>query len=158
MSRNEKPFYEEPYQKCNNKMFYPILKVLCQFGKRKVSLKALADTGCDSGIVFLKDEVKILKERFEGFELGEKINDLPIEISVANGHIVGADVYLLTIELGGEQIEIDLIIIDSDNIIRKEKGETEDVLPLIGRNFLNNFDVLFQGKEKKLVVFKCVPS
>jgi len=156
LSEDRKPFCEEEYLDCDRKR-YPILNVLCRFWEKEVPLRALADTGCDSGIVLLKEEVQILKEKIVGFALGEKINDEPIEISVADGHIVGADAYLVIIELGGEQREVDLLVVDSDNIIRKEteeKKEKEDIFPLVGRNFLNHFDVLFKGKEKKLAVFK----
>jgi predicted aspartyl protease len=148
----KKPFYEEHYQQLNEN-FYPMVNIQCWFGKKKVSLTALADTGCDSGMVLLKNEVSLLKEKIKGLELGEKINDEPIPVSVADGHIVGADAYIVNIELGEEQKKIDLLVIDSNNII----GETEKIdaiLPLIGRNFLNNFDVLFKGKAKKLVIFK----
>jgi predicted aspartyl protease len=141
---SKKPFYESGYKNCDG-CFRPIMKILCHFERSDVPFEVMADTGCDSGFVLLKDQVKDL-------ELGERKNDNPIEIGVADGHIVGADMYIITVEVGQEKREITLLVVDPTNIIRQE--EIEESVPVIGREFLDCFDVLFQGEKKKLILMK----
>lgn len=153
--KNKQPLYEDEYQKRNNEM-YPVLKIVCNFKNRNIPFTALADTGCYSGIVLLKDEVEILKNHFEDFELGDKINSEPLQVGVADGHIVGADAYRVKIELDGELKETILLVVNSEYIIgheKEEKTKIDDIFPLVGRDFLDHFDVLFKGKERKISVF-----
>lgn len=146
----KKPFLEKEYTKKNG--FYPILDIICWVKDSKGSLhalangslRALADTGCDPGVSLSKDQV-------EDIDLGEKKNDDPIEIFVADGHVVGADVYDATVEINGEKKETELLVVDPTKIIR---FEIKGLFPLLGRGFLNKFDVLFKGEERKLVLLK----
>lgn len=141
---SKKPFYENDYKDCNG-CFRPIMKILCHFEGSDVPFEAMADTGCDGGFVLLKDQIKDLK-------LSEKINDSPIEIGVADGHIVGVDAYIVAIEVNGEKRETTLFVVDPTNIIRQEK--IEESIPVVGREFLDCFDVLFQGENRKLILMK----
>ena len=139
----KKPFHEKEYTKANEH-FYPILDIICWFKDSKGSLPVLADTGCDYGVSLSKNQVK-------GIDLGEKKNDDPLEIFVADGHIIGADVYEATVEINGEKRKVELCVIDPTNIIR---SEIKSLFPLLGRGFLDKFDVLFKGEERKIVLLK----
>lgn len=141
---SKKPFYESDYKNCGD-CFRPTVKIICHFVNANIPFEAMADTGCDVGFALLKEQVKNL-------ELGEKTNDIPIEIGVADGHIVGADSYVVQIEVHGDKRETTLLVIDPNTIIRQE--EVEDSMPLIGREFLDCFDVYFLGEKKKLVLMK----
>lgn len=144
MIENENPFYERNYQQ-ENLSFYPIIEVLV--GKTKKKVKVLVDTGCSAGIALFKEYVR----KFN-LDIGQKINDEPIRVGVADGHIVGADVYKATVEVNGEERTVLVIVIDPSNILDIQTYEEE--LPLLGRDFIDNFDVLFKGKQKKILFFK----
>ena len=133
----EEPFHEKDYRK-ENEHYGPFLDIL--IGKAKVP--AFADTGCDAGVSVFKNQTK-------DWDLGKKINDEPIDISVADGHIIGGDAYLSTVEIDG--IEKEVLICVVDPTVRGFKPER--IPPLVGRGFLDNFDVLFQGKERKISLF-----
>lgn len=139
----KKPFHEREYTK-EGERFYPILDIICGVKDSRKSLRVLADTGCDAGISLLKDHV-------EGIDLGEKKNDFPLEIFVADGHVIGADWYDATVEINGEKKEIELYVIDPTEIIR---SEIPSLFPLLGRGFLDKFDVTFKGEQRKIVLLK----
>jgi len=129
----------------------------CQFGGQKIPIRSLADTGCDSGFVLLDVELDILKRTHKEFDLGEKRNDEPFKVTVADGHQVAGDVYFAWVELAGEKKVIEVIVIHPDKILGTETSEIEkieDILPCVGRKFLNHFDVVFHGKSQKIAVFK----
>ena len=156
MNNSKKPFHEENYQQ-KDRDFYPVLGISCELGKTKISFRALADTGCDGGIVLLKNEVDILAREYKGFELGDRINEEPLEVCVADGHVIGFDVYPVKLELGGEMRVVELWVVDPDNIIRHQREEqtaAKHIFPAVGRSFLNHFNVMFHGRERKVSVFK----
>jgi len=153
--KNKQPFYEENYQEENHEA-YPVLKIICSFQNMDIPFTALADTGCDSGVALSKYDVEILKRQFKDFRLGEKINEEPIPIGVADGRIVGADVYYVKVKLGNITKDVTLLVTDPERIIgyqKERKKEIDDIFPLVGRDFLNHFDVLFKGKKRKISVF-----
>jgi hypothetical protein len=45
------------------------------------------------------------------------------------------------------------------SVIDREKDlgyvEIKKMIPLLGRNFLDTFDAVFKGKNKKLALFRC---
>lgn len=139
----KKPFHEKEYTKVKER-FYPILDIICWFKDSKQSFSALADTGCDTGISLSINQI-------EGIDLGEKINDEPIRISVADGHVIGADLYPIIVEIDGEKREVELCVIDPTEII---DFEIAGLFPLLGRDFLGKFDVLFKGEKRKIVLLK----
>lgn len=152
---NNSPLYENDYEK-RNKRLYPLVEIEFQCGKQRFPITTLADTGCDSGFVLFDYELDLLKKNYKEFEIGEKMNDEPVRFSVADGHIVEADVYYTFVELSGEKKPIEFTVIHANQIVGRETEiETiNEVLPLIGRNFLNHFDVMFKGKKQKIVIFK----
>jgi predicted aspartyl protease len=140
LALSQKPFHESKYRLFSN-ILRPFLKVRCRIENCDYLFEALADTGCDSGFVLLKGSTK-------GMKLGEKKNNLPVEVGVADGHVIGADVYFIKAEIGGEEREVELFVVDPKKIIGEAK--LEESTPLIGREFLDNFDVTFHGRKKKL--------
>lgn len=141
---SKKSFYEDDYKDCDG-CFRPYMKIICHFAKSHIPFEVMADTGCDSGFVLLKGQVKDL-------ELGEKTNDTPIEMGVGDGHVVGADSYIVEVEVGNERREIELLVVDPSNIIKEEK--IEESIPVVGRELLNCFDVSFLGEKKRIVLLK----
>ena len=135
-------FFEKKYMEKNGK-FTPLIEVIIE--NNESPIEVLVDTGCDVGLAMLTSQI-------EDIDLGEKISDEKYKISVADGHILGADVYKRTIELNGEKREISIFVIDHDKIIGVE--EKIESLIALGREFLDHFSVLFKGKEKKLVFYK----
>jgi hypothetical protein len=71
---------------------------------------------------------------------------------VADGHIVGADSYIVEVEVGNERRDVELLVVDPSNIIKEE--EIEESIPVIGRELLDCFDVFFLGEKKKLILLK----
>lgn len=136
------PIHEVEYKREDGE-FCPLLEVV--IGKSKKRILAYADTGCTSGISLLKGQIK-------DFDIGQKINDEPIPCIMADGHIIGADVYLSSIKIGTEKKDVAISVIDPSKVM----GSTpvEKMTPLLGRDFLDSFDVLFKGKEKKIALFK----
>ena len=145
MAEEGVPFYEQEYQQ-ENSHFYPVIEI--SMGKtKKERIKVLVDTGCSAGIALFKEHIK----KFN-LDIGEKINDEPVPIGVADGHIIGADVYRAIVEINGEERTVEVVVIDPNILLGTEVHEEE--IPLLGRDFLDNFDVLFKGKQKKVLFFK----
>lgn len=142
MTPRSKPFHEEDYRKDNSSLC-PILDVFVGETEKKIS--AYVDTGCTSGISFLKEQIKDL-------DIGEKINEDPVRVLMADGHLIGADVYKSTIKLDKEKEDVLIIAVDPTRILGN--APLEKLTPLLGRDFLENFDVLFKGKQKKIALFK----
>ena len=143
MTKAEKPFHEKEYKKLDG-ISCPILKVL--IGKNKKPVCAYADTGCTSGISMLKEQVKDI-------DIGEKINDEPSPCIMADGRMIGADHYLSRVSIGKEEKQVVISVVDSSKILGFVS--LEETTPLLGRDFLDAYNVLFKGKEKKIALFKC---
>lgn len=139
----KEPFFETEYKEENGD-FCPLVKVL--IGEKKTPITAYADSGCTSGIFVFKDQVKDV-------DLGFKISDAdnPSVCLVADGHKVGADEYISTIYLNGEHKEVNITVVDVDR--KMGSASLGEMTPLLGRNFMDNYDVLFKGKEKRLAFF-----
>lgn len=146
LSKSGKPFHEVEYQKEEDGSFCPILKILV--GKDKKEISAYADTGCTSGL-------SVFKEQIEDIDIGTKISDdnNPTPCIMADGHVIGADEYLATVSIEGEEKEVNISVIDPN----KDMGYVsfKAMTPLLGRDFLDKFDVLYKGEEKKIALFKC---
>lgn len=136
------PFYERDYDK-ENEHYCPNLEV--SVGGKKTPIVALADTGCDAGISIFKENVEEL-----GLDLGDKINTEPVRFSVADGHLIGSDVYESTVRINDEKKEILIFVVDPEILGYKP----EKISPLIGRDLLDKFDVLFKGDERKIVLMR----
>lgn len=143
LTLEREPFYEVEYKE-DEGSFCPILEIIV--GKKKKKISAYADTGCSTGIFVFQEQIKDL-------DLGTKINDEPSPCIMADGHIIGADEYITTAYINGEKRIINVTVID----LTKDLGyvSPEKMMPVLGRNFLDTFDVLFKGKQKKIALFKC---
>lgn len=143
MTNAEKPFLETEYKKEDGELC-PILNV--QVGKTKKPISVYADTGCTSGISMLKEQVKDI-------DMGEKINDEPSPCVLADGRIIGADEYLTTVTIDGEERQVVVSVVNPS----KELGfvPLKEATPLLGRDFLDAYNVLFKGKEHKIALFRC---
>ena len=144
MTARRKPFHEEDYR-IENSSVCPILDVFV--GKTEKKVPAYADTGCTSGISLFKDRIKDL-------EIGEKINEDPVRVLMADGHLIGANIYKSTAKIGDEKRNVLITVVDPTKVIGSVP--IEEMTPLLGRNFLDNFDVLFEGKRepKRICLFK----
>jgi predicted aspartyl protease len=137
------PFHESKYrQKSKNGRFDPFLEII--IGSNKKPIIALADTGCTGGLALLKSQI-------EGLDLGRKITDDSFKVTVADGHQLGGDIYLSTIELDGEKRDVTIMVIDPDNI--KGYVDEKDASILLGREFLDFFDVVFKGKKRTIAFY-----
>lgn len=142
-SKESPPFFEENYREeegCPS----PILDILV--GKDRKKILAYVDTGCSTGIFVFKNQILDI-------DIGAKISDEPSPCIVADGHIIGGDEYISSIVVGGEEKIVQITVIDPENKIGFQK--VEKMTPLLGRNFLDHYDVLFKGKAKKLALFRC---
>lgn len=120
----------------------PIVEIL--IGKEKNKIYAYADTGCTTGIY-------VFKEQVEGIDLGIKTNDEPSPCLVADGHMVGADEFVSMAYVNGERKEIIITVVDLEN--KMGSISIKEMPPLLGRNFLDDYDVLFKGKDRKIALF-----
>ena len=145
MTSERKPFHETEYRE-EDGQFDPILEVVIVIGKNKYKISAYADTGCTTGL-------SVSKKQVEGIDLGTKISDEPSPCLMADGHIVGADEYKTTVIIDGEEREIVISVVDPTKILGFIP--LEKMIPLLGRDFLDTFDVLFKGKHRKIALFKC---
>ena len=143
MTTENRPFHETEYIEEDGELC-PILKVLV--GRNRKPLSVYADTGCTTGIAVFKEQIK-------GVDIGEKISDRPSPCIMADGHIIGADEYLTTLRINGEEKEVVVSVIDPDKILGT--APVDETKPLLGRDFLDAYDVLFKGKEKRVALFKC---
>ena len=143
MLSDKTPFHEAKYKEEDGELC-PILEII--IGKNKKKIPVYADTGCSTGVFISSEQVKDI-------DIGEKINDEPSGCIVADGHIIGGDEYVTTAYINGEKRIINITVLDPTKILGFVPPK--EMTPLLGRNFLDTFDVLFKGKEKKIVLFKC---
>lgn len=141
---SEKPFHEEDYRK-EKSSCCPIVDIL--IGKNNQQVTVYVDTGCTVGVAMLQSQI-------DDLDLGEKINDEPIPILLGDGHRVGADVYKTSVKLSGEEREVLISVIDPTKILGS--APTDECDPVLGRDFLDQFKVVFEGgiPVKKLKFYK----
>jgi hypothetical protein len=142
-STSRTPFHEREYTQNE-----PLLEVLVGLGELKKKVVAYVDTGCSTCLYFCKSYVKR-----EGLVLGEKINKDPIPFGVADGHTINGDYYKATCNIGGEEREIIVSVIDPETFFLEQEPEIKDVRPLLGRGILDCYDTLFKGKERKMMLY-----
>ena len=137
------PFHESNYQEHEkSKILCPLFEV--KIGVSKKSTMVLADTGCDVGLAILIDQIGEL-------DLGQKISADPYDIGVADGHVIKADIYKADINLNGITKSAVIYVLNPSTF----KNDTEEKAPIayLGRGFLDNFNVVFKGKEQKVAFF-----
>jgi len=116
-------------------------------GKNKEPLLAYVDTGCTGcGLSIHKNQIK-------NIDIGVKINVEPTPCIMADGHRIGADEYVTTIELCGRSKDVVISVIDPD--IDLGYVPVEEVAPLIGRQFIDAYNVFFKGKARKIALYEC---
>ncbi len=133
------------------------------------SLTALADTGCTGGLVLTKRQVALHGINLENWE---KENDSPEPIMLGDNRIIGSDIYRdVHVKIGEEPATIRLLVLDPDTPFKvaedelsevqlteedeKEREQDEKVV-VIGHGYLGNYDALFSGPQKKLILLKTV--
>lgn len=137
------PFLEKEYTKCKElNRCCPFLEI--KIGSNKKSVIALADTGCTVGL-------KINLNQTSDLDLGEKISDDPHKFLVADGHKVEAEIYKSLIHIDGEEREIEIWVVNPQKIVGYED---KDGIILLGRGLMDNFDVMFKGKDGKIALYK----
>jgi len=77
----------------------------------------------------------------------------PVQVLVADGHTINADLFKTTVKIDGMEREIEVVVIDPEEFFEIEEGE-KNVEPLLGRGFLDEFEVLFKGPKKKIVFYE----
>lgn len=143
MRSQREPFHEVEYKEEDGDIC-PILEITV--GKNKEKICVYADTGCTTGI-------SVFKEQIAGIDIGTKISDEPSPCIMADGHVIGAHEYQTIASIDGEEREMTVSVIDPT--IDMGYVSIEKIQPLLGREFLDTFDVLFKGKQRKIALFKC---
>lgn len=123
----------------------PLLEVLVGTKESRKPVTALVDTGCAPCMSLCKSYIVE-----NGLTLMQKMNIEPIPLGVADGHTINADSYKAICEINGEQKEIEVDVIDPERFFVEEGSKVGSVIPLLGRGVLDEYDVLFEGKSKKL--------
>jgi hypothetical protein len=118
-------------------------------GYKGLKLVVLVDTGCTPGICFLKDQVKDLDIEEN---LGVKMNEEVSSYVTADGNIVGGDDYYSWVQIKDEKQVVKITVIDPQKILGHE--EPTSSTPLLGREFLDHYNLTFKGKEKRLELSK----
>lgn len=114
-------------------------------GYKGTKISALVDSGCTPGLCIFKDQIKDL-------DIGEKISDEVSHYVVADGDIIAGEEYVSWVQISGEKKVVTITVIDPANKIGHE--EIGNMTPLLGRNFLDHYNVFLKGKEKKIELFK----
>lgn len=137
------PFHESKYQlPKGSTRSCPLVEV--KIGASKNPITALTDTGCSVGLAIMNSQIS-------GLDLGEKISDDPYEIAVADGHKIEADIYKADICLNGVKNTATIFVLNPDSFT--DDTTDNQLIAYLGRDFLDNFDVLFKGKEQKVAFY-----
>jgi hypothetical protein len=149
MRQLKEPFHSKNYTfNEKRKKFEPLLEVLVGTKEMKKEVIALVDTGCSTCMHFCKSYIDK-----EGLVFMKKINKHPIPFGVADGHTINGDYYKAICQIGGEEREIIVSVIDPESFFEKEEPEIGIVKPLLGRDVLDNYDTLFKGKKRQIALF-----
>ena len=151
MARKKKPLLEKDYTyNKERKKYKPLLEVWVGTQTSKKKVIALVDTGCTTCVHLCKAYVEKMKLVFI-----KKMNRESLPFGVADGHTINGDKYKAICQINGEEKEIEVSVIDPEKFFREEEQpQIKMVEPLLGRDLLDQYDVLFQGEKKKLIVYK----
>lgn len=139
----KQPFHEENYRRSDAaKGCCPLIDI--RVGASEETLLVYVDTGCTTGLALLKSQVGKL-------DIGNKISDDLYTMKLANGGKIDAEIHRKTVELKGVKKEVEIKVILPETY--REANDTKGFLPLLGRGFIDHFDVTFKGKEKKIEFF-----
>ena len=150
MGKSKEPFHTKDYTyNKEKKRFEPLLEVLVGTKESKKKVIALADTGCSTCMHFCKSYIDK-----EGLVFIKKMNKTPVPFEVADGHTINGDYYKAICQIGGEEKEIVVSVIEPEKFFEGEKeAKIEIVIPLLGRGTLDEYNTLFKGKERKIALF-----
>jgi predicted aspartyl protease len=151
MGQPKIPFLQKEYTYNEKGKRYDIL--LDVMVGTKESLKkvtVIVDTGCSSGMHLCKSFIDAEKLVFI-----KKININPIPFGVADGHTINADIYKAMCQINGKEEEILVSVVGPEKFFEEGEGTIGNIRPLLGRNLLDKYDVLFMGKERKLAISCC---
>ena len=149
MGKSKKPFHMRDYTYNKEKeKFEPLLEVYVGTKETKKKVIALADTGCGPCMHFCKAYIDK-----EGLVFVKKMNKTPVPFGVADGHTINGDYYKAIFQIDGEEKEIVVSVVDPEKFFEEEEPKIGMIEPLLGRGLLNEYDVLFKGKERKIALF-----
>ena len=159
-SKDTQPFYSNNYPDLS--LIFPIIEFQLEQRTGCISMHALADTGCTGGLVLTKKQVDLLEVDLSNWE---KSNDYPLPVEVADGRIVGCDIYEnVTLVVNGKPKKIDLSVIGEESLPvseEPEKTKTKEEIELedwfsqtviIGHGYLGHYDAIFSGTQRKLLL------
>jgi len=150
MGRSKLPFHTKDYTYDKEKRtFVPLLEILIGSDESRKKISAYVDTGCTTCMHFCRSFVEK-----EGLKLGTKMNNEPIPFLVADGHTINGDYYKAFCNIAGEEKEIVVSVIDPEKAFKEERIDVVTVEPLLGLGILHTYDVLFKGKEKRILFFR----
>lgn len=150
MGKSKKPCHMRDYTyNKEKKRFEPFFEVFVGTKELKRKVVALVDTGCSTCMHFCKSYIDKEKLTFI-----KKINIVPVPFGVADGHTINGDYYKAVLQIGEEEKEIIVSVIDPKKFFKEEKeAKIETVMPLLGRETLKEYDTLFKGKERITLLF-----
>lgn len=125
----------------------PIVHVKLTIDGKERDFPAYADTGCSSAVVITKR----LADSY-GLREADSISEEQ-EAILADGSKVICRLYLIPAKIGNYETSINLIVLypDSKTLSVSASDETHDE-PLLGREIMDRFDVLFAGKSNPKVI------
>jgi len=123
----------------------PIIDISIGQQDTKRCIPALVDTGCTSALVIPKPFLRDYK-----LDLGKarKVTREPSTLRLANGYEVNLDIYYAFCRVGDIEKKIKVFVIDAK---RPSRADTRKMTAFLGLSFLNDFDVVFKGKEGRIL-------
>ncbi len=148
------PFHSKPYTPLSGDLV-PLLTISIDQLGSKLPLEALADTGCSVGLSLTKEQVELYH-----IDLGKKLNTDSEPMEIADGTVVGCDLYKCVVELAGERKLVQVTVMDPSKklqVVEEDKDEDYERfrrIVLLGRDYMNHYDSNFLGHKKKLTFTK----
>jgi predicted aspartyl protease len=137
-------FHAEPYELGLSPIVHAKIAPL---GGSPFEIDAYVDSGCTVGLSLTERQVSQL-----GLSLGQKINSSPEPCTLADGNTVACDIYVCEVEVGGEKRSVNVAVVDTTQRLESE-GQPEDEA-LLGKAFMDYFDVTFSGIDRTLIFVK----
>lgn len=135
--------YDEEHDK-----HIPFLEVQVGTKESKKTVTALVDTGCSPCMSLCKEFIERQEMNFI-----VKVNKEPVPLGVADGHTIDGDYYKAICRIGNEEKEIIVCVIDPKKFFAEETPTLKEPTPLLGRGVLDEYDVVFEGKNKKFAFY-----
>jgi predicted aspartyl protease len=124
----------------------PIVNGVLEFDGKKFDIAAYCDTGVDAALSLSAD----LAGKY-GMVPAKRETEEPHEVMLADGKIVGAYLYKVSLTIEGRTYDSLIPVVDNSiHLLQGKESETEDSEgdePLLGRKIIDTFDVMFSGKS-----------